>query len=334
MPNLRVISIKPTYSGVPLPVLRAILGTVQLREFYVDGKLSPGMIGLEDETDSDETDSDEDEVSNQLTSLQDLQVCSLTHFRYRPPGYANEGRISSVDTRLLTAIVTQTRRTIENLFVPSVAASIIATSPSEWVWPRLHTLSLRGARTHSTSDSEESLLSVPGRLPALVILKFELAQPSEWPRQAIGPSGPATLTCPCPNLKILSVSYPHPEDKLYALLPVQLQKLALKCWPRHYTHIVREERQYMAAQGWWSPVLTSSEMLRILEQCYLPQLRELDVEFVADREDPALLRHIARSFPHLRYLHLHRYRDRSGATATDVPVVSSLARNCGVGYMC
>ena len=72
--------------------------------------------------------------------------------------------------------------------------------------------------------------------------------------------------------------------------------------------------------GWFSPILTSSEMLRILEQSCLPQLQELDVECIADEDDAALWRYIPSAFPRLHYLRIHRYRDRS-RHIVDVPVV-------------
>ncbi|KAI0706529.1 hypothetical protein C8Q76DRAFT_800944 [Earliella scabrosa] len=162
-------------------------------------------------------------------------------------------------------------------------------------------------------------------MPELTTLTLELAQLNNIPRQALWSSPVTSTEFPCPKLQSLVVSYPHPDDELYGHLPSHLRKLSLKCWPRHYLYLLSHDKWKHGGMGWFSPILTSSEMLRILEQSSLPQLQELDVECIADEDDAALWRYIPSAFPRLHYLRIHRYRDRS-RHIVDVPV-SDIARS-------
>ncbi len=116
------------------------------------------------------------------------------------------------------------------------------------------------------------------------------------------------------------MSCPHPDDLLYAHLPYTLQRLTLRCWPRHYVTLLPHEAHYVADDmGWVSPILSSSEMLQILSRCPPSNLEELELEFEEDGHDLELFTLIPLIFPNLVKLTVLRYRKWGNP---DVPVVS------------
>ncbi|KAI0750230.1 hypothetical protein C8Q80DRAFT_678538 [Daedaleopsis nitida] len=141
-------------------------------------------------------------------------------------------------------------------------------------------------------------------------LKLDLAQRVGLERQAIWSSSETRF--PWPHLATLSISYPHPENKIYGLLPSSLCHLALRCWPRHYILTLEGNRALMKKLGWYSPVLTSSGMLHIIRRIrYSPSashISELDLEVQDDERCQKLYREIPLVFPNLTFLQIYRYR--------------------------
>lgn len=206
----------------------------------------------------------------------------------------------------------QLQQSLETLIIPSENAPFDNLTAHDW--PRLKVLSLRGEMQRMATP----LLSVFQRMPALRELTVETACSYNTGRTLFCPPG-WTGPYPWPEMTSLVVSYPHPDDALYALLPSTLQRLTLHCWPRHYTTLVPHESHYIADLGWFSPVLSSSEMLQILSQCPQSDLEELELEFEEDGRDLELFSLIPRVFPNLVKLTILRYRKWGNP---EVPVVS------------
>lgn len=296
MPNLRVITTDGNYRGLSRTLTQAMLSTPQLREFNAEGAFDFPF-------------------DNPDTPIFD-RVARLTHFHYDRPIYESRDYPYNEDgdARLVSIIASQAHQSMESLVIPSATAHLSMMLDTPLNWPRLRVLSLRGERCILPGP----LASVFGGMPALTSLVLELAQNLE--HQAIWPKGLDISPFPWPQLETLVVSYPHPDDQLYRHLPRGLRRLSLCCWPRHYHHPIQYNRFTLMTRNWHSPILKSSEMLRILQQCDVPELQQLDVEFIADKEDTTLLGLVSSSFPRLTSLHLHRYRDRSSGVV-DVPVV-------------
>ncbi|KAI0751518.1 hypothetical protein C8Q80DRAFT_1268740 [Daedaleopsis nitida] len=218
-----------------------------------------------------------------LTSL----YLRRTDFRFPPRAAQRE------DVRVLAALLSHVHSSLETLHLPSELISLEALR--EYDWPRLRELRLRGERQ---SNPAIAVLPTLSDMRTLRTLKLELAQTEDHgsERQSMGPCGDTSGHCfPWRDLEILTVSYPHPEDECYQSLPSTLRRLDLRCWPRHYLHILPHDRRSITdVLKWHSPILASSEMLDILRRCRTSDawsiLRQLDLEFREDHMDPALFR--------------------------------------------
>ncbi|KAI0676240.1 hypothetical protein C8Q78DRAFT_5783 [Trametes maxima] len=186
-------------------------------------------------------------------------------------------------------------------------------------YPRLRELTLRGVS--SLQKDHNLCIRALMNMPNLCVLKLDIAVPgghTNWPVRP--PSIPFTFndrsTCtPWPNLKCLSVSFPHPNDELYVHLPRDLRTLSLRSLP-HYWHRrigcswgSRAMGQMMRRFGWSYPIPTASEALCILQRCRTPGLSQLQLEYRVDDEEIALLRTIVHTFPELDHLEIARYAD-------------------------
>ncbi|EIW63610.1 uncharacterized protein TRAVEDRAFT_63022 [Trametes versicolor FP-101664 SS1] len=232
-----------------------------------------------------------------------LPVGPLASFQQVCDDYRRQPRQSAGDMKLLRELTDhlQLQQSLETLIIPSENAPFDNLTAHDW--PRLKVLSLRGEMQRMATP----LLSVFQRMPALRELTVETACSYNTGRTLFCPPG-WTGPYPWPEMTSLVVSYPHPDDALYALLPPTLQRLSLHCWPRHYTTLVPHESHYIADLGWFSPVLSSSEMLQILSQCPQSDLEELELEFGEDGRDLELFSLIPRVFPNLVKLTILRYR--------------------------
>ncbi|KAI0641500.1 hypothetical protein C8Q79DRAFT_1014426 [Trametes meyenii] len=155
----------------------------------------------------------------------------------------------------------------------------------------------------------------------LRVLKLDIAVPNGHKNWPVWPSSiPITFNdrstdSPWPDLKYLSVSFPHPNDELYAHLPRGLRTLSLRSLPHYWQHRIgwswgsRAMGQIMRRLGWSYPIPTASEALSILQRCRTPGLSQLQLEYRIDDEETALLRTIAHAFPGLAHLEIARYVD-------------------------
>ncbi|KAI0774002.1 hypothetical protein C8Q74DRAFT_1217922 [Fomes fomentarius] len=164
-------------------------------------------------------------------------------------------------------------------------------------------------------------------MPQLASLTLDFAYPDSVPKRPIWPHD-TEFMCAWQNLEPLSITYPHSEDELYAHLPPSLRQLSLRCWPRHYVHLTPEEQKKIKRLRWYSPISTSSEMLKVLRACKLTLLEQLDIEFKEDLGDGSLFRSLPTLFPNLTVLTIHRYRSRSSEVVPVAFISEALSPLC------
>ncbi|KAI0762116.1 hypothetical protein BD413DRAFT_606835 [Trametes elegans] len=229
-------------------------------------------------------------VSPLTTYLQDLHPYRLAHRRY------------ASDIRAFTYAISQpqVQKSLEVVRIPSEVMAFDEFGASEL--PRLKTLTLRG----ELDTPPAPLISFLGGLPALEELQLNTARRANSRLTFCPPNWSGKS--PWPRLRSLSVSYPEPDDPLYSHLPPSLRCLALRCWPRHYVHLIAHDCLTFYKLGWRSPLLTATEMCRVLSRCRSSLIEELDVEFLQDEADLDVFRLVASAFPNLQTLTIHRYR--------------------------
>ncbi|PIL25703.1 hypothetical protein GSI_11453 [Ganoderma sinense ZZ0214-1] len=306
MPKLQNITVcHALRDGIPWEAIHAVVQVPQLRHLHIDGHLDGRNI-LPHETER---------------SLR-FPVNSLATIDYPSDGFRG---VSATEIKMFSVLLRQanTRRLLETLTIPSECAPLDCLSAEEF--PCLRKLSLIGRRNVLISPTHTQqfvpYISILANMPRLRTLALTLAQPINLPRQAIWPAGMGA-SFPCPDLEELVVSYPHPDDEFYAHLPPTLRHLSLRCWPRHYLHLLEHDRKVMTDSfGWYSPILSSSEMLRILRRCPAHNVCQLEIDFEDDGSGGDLFRCIPDVFPRLQQLVVHRYR-RAGATPASVTTLA------------
>ena len=236
----------------------------------------------------------------------------LTSFHYE----VRSIRFTSLGTRqdypfpseeeLLHLALDRLHLSLEKLVLSSEPAPML--SMSRWRWPHLRELRLRG---EWQSEPPVSYFSLLAAMPNLRVLILELALVAgELRRTApIWPTGAETgLSFPWPDLSRLSVSHPHPKDELYSRLPPSVHALSLCCYPHKSEKAWLELHAASTVQEYEYPLLSSMDLHGLLEDCRLPHLSRLDIEYSVDSRELDLLRSIAVLFPRLNWLQLHRYR--------------------------
>ncbi|KAI0712173.1 hypothetical protein C8Q76DRAFT_693852 [Earliella scabrosa] len=308
MPNLRTANFRGdimSREGVPWMVLSAVLSTPHIRNLRFAGPITYKRDSALPERPHLST----------LPAITSLIVAPHSDFR--------KDRFNASDAALLDVLARHAHASFEVLTTPCEIAPLTAFWQHDW--PRLRELTLRGQRCAIDTSPEVPMIVVLARMPNLRTLTLELAQPRGLERQPIWPPRLA-MEFPWPALETLRISFPDPDDQIYAHLPHTLRKLALRCWPRHYVHPLMTD-----GVGWHSPVLTSSEMLSILRRCGQTRgpfwtVENVDLEFEEDGRDLELFRCIPSLFPNVKYLTIHRYR-RPGVDDTDfIPIAQALAQ--------
>ncbi|KAJ8474345.1 hypothetical protein ONZ51_g7269 [Trametes cubensis] len=178
--------------------------------------------------------------------------------------------------------------------------------PRQPDWPRLRELRLKGELS-PFGDPPLPFVAVFSNMPKLRVLELKLAQ--------------------SPELRELTLSCPQVGDNTYAALPCSLQSLSLRCTP-HYLNLTGERAISLTPKARWQWSLpSSSDMLRILRQCQLPDLRHLALEYREDDADGELLQHVASACPALRCLRLFRcQREDAEEPARDpIAIVAHMA---------
>lgn len=277
--------------GVAAHVLQAFLSTPHLRHLLINGP----MCNPDDKL----------LLNITLPPTIPLESVDYTLFVLRPGPRTDE-----VDRHGVYLLLERAHDSLISLTLPSESFPLHCTHL--WQWPRLRKLRLHGERP--LYPGAPPLVMTLGRMPHLRDLSLCLAEPVGGELQPMWPPA-LQASYGWYELERLAVAHPHPEDEMYAHLPVSLRHLALRCWPRYYKHhsALREEMDE-AGIRWASPLLSSSEMLRLLRKSETPNLTHLELEFRADAASYSdIFGHIASSYPRLTVLRALCYRGASGA---------------------
>ncbi|KAL7284057.1 hypothetical protein ACG7TL_001334 [Trametes sanguinea] len=306
MPNLHHVILKRAEwpsrveASIQWPYLRAILSSAsRLRGLEISIAVELNLNG-----------------AATFASVLDFPIPCLTSFTLTIPDYKYHHRHDTTRAELSSALLPRLFPMLNQLFLSLDVAplQLIATLR----WPCLREFTLQGDRRASLDPHLVSIALAAGmpELRSFLILRARrktrrrlILWPADW-----------TGGIPFPKLECLEVSYPNPKDDLYSHLPDTLRRLSLRCWPRHYMHQQRCDRNAMNRLRWQSPVLTASEMLSILQRCRSVPLEQLEIEYQVDENDEVLLRSLAELFPALRTLTVYRYR--AEGSSDDIPVES------------
>ncbi|KAJ3014663.1 hypothetical protein NUW54_g1247 [Trametes sanguinea] len=271
----------PGPPGVPPYILAALLSTPSLRDLEIRGPLCHP------------DDCFQRDLFSDLANVSDL--------RYDVGFDRPAVHIPLAEREEISFIVDRAHPYLEQLHLPIESAPIAQMAMCQW--PMMQGFSLRGERVNSTPP----LVCVLSKMPCLRSLSLLLAESTHGDPPPVWPPA-LNLQCEWRDLEDLCVTHPNPDDELYSHLPQTLDGLALRCWPRHYKHSKFPNVFAEAGLRWTSPLLLSSQMLRILRKIDAPRLEILEIEFRADWSDAQLFRHIGASFPSLIFLRIHRYR--------------------------
>ncbi|KAI1788691.1 hypothetical protein LXA43DRAFT_894250 [Ganoderma leucocontextum] len=242
------------------------------------------------------------------TNVGTLSFAPLKLFQYIQPTFHWIPHHFPPERDALADVLGQLHNSLELLHLPSMSAPINMLSVDPW--PRLRELVLQGQLPENICSPFITLLS---GMPRLRVLSLMFALPRDVDPQPVWPRGLDT-SFPWPELESLVLSFPTPDDQLYASLPPCLRRLSLRCCPHHCVH------EWVDRPEWRSPVLSASEMLRVLSRCRLPHLERLQFEYRADDADRSLLRHLTTVFPQLLTLEIHRFRP---VGVDEIPMVCS-----------
>ena len=235
-----------------------------------------------------------------------LSLAPLKSFRYVQPAYRWWPHYFPPERDALADVLGQLHDSLEVLHLPSMSAPINALGVEPW--PRLRELVLQGQLPEGIYSPFITLLS---DMPHLRVLRLMFALPPDVDRLPVWPQG-VVASFPWPELEELVLSFPTPDDQIYAFLPQSLRRLSLRCCPHHCM------REQVDRPVWHSPILSASEMLQVLSRSPLPHLNHLQLEYLADDVDASLLRYLTAAFPGLLTLEVHRFRPEG---VDDVPVV-------------
>ena len=312
LPALRSISIltkQRVVHGLSWATVKMILTLPQIQEVSITGLLlCPSKLPHDD------------------YRLYSLAPVSSFHYEV----FSN--RFNGMDTRqdypfpseeeVLLLVLSRIHSSLEKLVLSSEPAPLLAMS--EWSWPRLRELRMRGERRIFSPASYMTLLSA---MPSLRTLILELTLVSEGCTHAdpLWPPG-SCMQIPCPDLAHLSVAHPNPTDEFYHHLPPSLRVLSLCCCPHKSEKAWIDQLPLYTAHEYEYPVLTSEEMLGILRNCHLPRLVQLEIEYEAGEGggELDLLHGLASMFPQLAWLQIHRYRVATRSDGDIGPATSQM----------
>ncbi|PIL28335.1 hypothetical protein GSI_09486 [Ganoderma sinense ZZ0214-1] len=320
MPTLRSISVltrERAVHGLSWTTVKTILSLPQIQEVSITGLLlCPSKLPHDD---------------YRLDSW-----APLTSFHYEV--FSN--RIDGMKTRqnypfpseeeVLLLVLSRIHTSLEKLVLSTEPAPLLAMS--QWTWPRLRELRLRGERRSLPPVPYMTLLSAMPNLRTL-ILEFTLVSEECTHAGPLWPPG-SHMPFPWPDLTHLSVANPNPSDELYRYLPPSVRVLSLCCRPHKSEKAWISTLLIYTVHVYEYPVLTSAEMLGILENCHLPHLTRLEIEYeVREREGELdLLRRLGSMFPQLTWLQIHRYRAAtpSGGPGDIPPLASQMQAGAGL----
>ena len=283
MPLLQSVSLEilaREKHGIAWESLAAILSTPQLRTFTLGTFLfSPREAPPETWTDT---------------------LAPITTFRY-DQAFRSFLRTYPVQEDNLAFVLARLHRSLESLILPSEIAPLTFLAQTQW--PQLRELSLNGV-FYPCPGHATPLISVFSGMPRLRVLTLTLALHEDVDRKRLmfWPAGYES-SLPWQNLEALTISFPDPDDQIFAHLPPSLRRLSLRCTPHHCLHLWATNPHFFLQ----SPILRASDILGILGKLSTPLLDDLQAEYLADDADSDLLSCIVERFPNLRSLEIHRF---------------------------
>ncbi|EJD39824.1 hypothetical protein AURDEDRAFT_171096 [Auricularia subglabra TFB-10046 SS5] len=201
------------------------------------------------------------------------------------PGFLEE-HLSCMDS-----VYEVLRPRLESLTLSAYSAKLSSLAAASW--PSLRTFTItRGDAVLDTSW--ERLLF---QMPALSALTVALAC-DETPTILIRDGAEASLS----GLRHLTISFPHPDDKVFSSAPPELRELSLRDSPRFYTF-----RWIDGSDPPFEPILTCSDVLRIFSVLSATSLTALELVYLESFEEFQMLGALSRSCPNLTLLEFHRY---------------------------
>ncbi|KAI0664159.1 hypothetical protein C8Q70DRAFT_220505 [Cubamyces menziesii] len=213
MPGLRAVTLlcpRQANHGLSWDVLQAILAVPQLHQFTCHRYL----------------------FSPKATPIDHLVLAgstSLTSFRYMLNTYRCSPRTHEPEKTALKALLRTHHQVLEVLWMPTESTPWRTICALEW--PSLRELRLRGEFDWSGG----LLLGALGNMPNLRLLKLDFTLPHNTHPQTIWPQG-YNAPYSWPMLEDVQVSFPCPDDHLYARLPLTLCRLSLRFFPHQIVH--------------------------------------------------------------------------------------------------
>ncbi|KAI1792121.1 hypothetical protein LXA43DRAFT_887951, partial [Ganoderma leucocontextum] len=196
------------------------------------------------------------------TSVDTLSLAPLRSFRYIQPAFHWIPHHFPPERDALADVLVHLHNSLELLHLPSMSAPINMLSVDPW--PRLRELVLQGQLPENIHSPFITLFS---GMPKLRVLSLMFAFPRDVNPQPVWPRGLDT-SFPWPELESLVLSFPTPDDQLYASLPPCLRRLSLGCCPHHCVH------EWVDRPEWRSPVLSASEALAFTLRLFHPATLE------------------------------------------------------------
>lgn len=301
LPHLRSLTMRMNpyrylWHGLPWNTLTAILSTPHLRDFKLQNiYFCPALL------------------DNEEICVESLSPLTSFHYQMRHPRQPSS---FPSETTALDVVLHKLSRTLETLTLMSEPAPI--NTLFELQWPRLRKLVMYGA---PWKDLSAPFVTLCSGMQSLRCLELKLTLIPRSTPLLLYPPG-ISPPFPWPTLDRLLISYPSAQDGVFDFLPPTLHSLALRCWPHIYIQCLYNSRVTYRSQHY--RLLRSSAMLSILRRCAALPLSCLEIEYRADDEDDALLHFLATTFPDLRYLKIHRYRQAYPGETDAPPNVVSL----------
>ncbi|OBZ67618.1 hypothetical protein A0H81_12503 [Grifola frondosa] len=156
-------------------------------------------------------------------------------------------------------------------------------------------------------------------MPSLTSLTLKLAQSTYLPPLLLWPRD-LRRDVNISNLRQFTISYPHPDDEIFAHLPPELLSISVRDSPRYFIY----NKCVMAPNR--TPVLSGTDLLRILNTQAFIALERLEIVYRVDSGDPQMMESIADMFPELRFLEIHRYPSDDSEKSALKEIVTTLSR--------
>ncbi|KAI0649524.1 hypothetical protein C8Q79DRAFT_517953 [Trametes meyenii] len=305
MPRLyKVIFLDKRELGIPWPILDAVLSTPHLRVVEVRGRLY--------------------RPQSLPPKKPRFQPAPITTFAYYPNDFRLSPRSHSSEKRVLAVLLERLSATLEVLSIPSECAPFAGMV--RWNWPCLRELYIRGD-AHRLCRAHAPLISILSRMCLLRVLSLKIMHSFKYQPGPIWPSGYNFSRFPWPELESFTVTWAHPDDQVFGHLPSSLRHLSIRAWPRLYTLTHKLEELSMKAivfnlPPWKLTAPSSSDTLQVLRRYHGVQLDRLELEYLVDQDDITMFRYIVTTYPLLRTLQVHRYRNEGDHSI--VPAVSDI----------